>query len=118
MGFIISLLVDGNSGPFDYLSVTLTSEEYSNTRPGIKNYISGQSFLKYERVEKFLAMYQDADDPYSNIDPNDWFPYVRTNYTENFDDGIYLYDNVTAFYLSMLEKNDGYSCLNNTTSKY
>jgi hypothetical protein len=110
MGFIRSL-VDGNSGPFDALNVALVTLSYSNTRPGAPN--SGQSFLKPERVDKLLAMYQDLDAPSASFDPAGWFSYAGTNYPENFVDSFILSDNVTAFYLDALAKNDTDPCLNN-----
>ncbi len=111
MGFIRSLLVDGNSGPFDALNVALVTVSYSNTRPGAPN--SGQSFLKPERVDKLLAMYQDLDAPSASFDPAGWFSYAGTNYPENFVDSFILSDNITAFYLDALAKNDTDPCLNN-----
>ena len=113
MGFIRSLLVDGNSGPFDALNVALVTVSYSNTRPGAPNYNSGQSFLKPERVDKLLAMFQDLDAPSASLDPAGWFSYVGTNYPENFVDSFFFPDNFTAFYLDALAKNDTDPCLNN-----
>ena len=112
MGFIRSL-VDGNSGPFDALNVALVTVSYSNTRPGAPNYNSGQSFLKPERVDKLLAMFQDLDAPSAALDPAGWFSYVGTNYPENFVDSFFFPDNFTAFYLDALAKNDTDPCLNN-----
>ena len=95
----------------DALNVGLVTTAFSSTRPGVPNYNTGQSVLKPERIDSLLAMYTDLNAPSATFDPAAYAMYIQTKYPENLD-GLFLSDNVTAFYFDALAKNDTDPCLN------
>jgi rhodanese-related sulfurtransferase len=113
MGFLRSESL-GISGPFDPLSVGLASLAFSNTRPGVANYNTGQSFLKEDKVETLLAMFQDLDAPSLFFHYYVWSAYVLFKYPGNLKPGeLFLSEPVVEFFTTALANNDTDPCINN-----
>ena len=114
MGFLrsISLGIAGLSP----LPIALATLSISNTRPGVANYNTGQSFLKEAKVESLLTMFQDLDAPSLYLEFAAWVDYVTNNYPENFQPGeLFWSEPLLAFFTTALENNDPDPCVNNSS---
>ena len=117
MGFIRSLYA-GKLGPFDALNVALVGLAFSNTRPGVLNYNTTESFLKVERVDKLLEMLTDVDAPPAFLDNGakyfgaNFYGFVA-NYLGNFlPDNQYMSDTMLSFFKTALDNGDEDPCMN------
>jgi len=111
MGYLRELK-NNNTTLRDAFNVGLVSIAFSSTIPGVPNYKTGQSLLKPEKVDSFLAMYTDLKAPSAILNNGkDYREYIIRTYPDNLD-GLYLSDIVTDFYLDALERNDTDPCLN------
>ena len=113
MGFIRSLYA-GILGPFDALNVALVGLAFSNTRPGVLNYNTTESFLKVERVDKLLEMLTDVDAPPAFPDNGaKYFGEFIANYPDNFSpDNQYMSGTMLRFFKTALDNGDEDPCMN------
>ena len=113
LGFIRSLDM-GILGPFDALNVALVGLATSNTRSGVLNYNTTQSFLKVERVAKLLEMFTDLDAPAAFPDKGAaYFGEFVDKYPENFEpDNQYVSNTMFSFFETALDDGDEDPCMN------
>jgi hypothetical protein len=114
IGFLRSVSL-GNAGLFDPLNFGLATLATSNTRPGVANYNTEQSFLEVNKVPSLLAMFQDLDSPSVYLEGAAWLAYVTNKYPENLQPGESLFwsEPILEFFTAALVNNDTDPCVNN-----
>ncbi len=112
MGFIRSQM-NGIFSPISSFSIAVATLPFANTRPGIPNYNTSQSFLNATRTGSLLDMFTDPNLP-SIGDFSAFMGYVMLNYPLNLSDFAYLSDFVYGFFEEALVNNVTDPCSNMT----
>lgn len=85
---------------------------YSKTRPGMDNSKSGHSFIKPERTDYFVSMFQDQNALSPNHSFEQFYGYFSATYPDALSDLGLLDPSVIAFFKDAIARNDPDPCKN------